>query len=528
MSDLQHHFWSDEVTRAYVSGDRVVAFCGHEWIPAHDPDRFPKAPRLRSWCPTCLEDLHMDGLKVVVLACYRPSAEDRARLWEFTQGWWRNDQPNWPIVTAPGPLVGPFNRSAALNEAAEKAGDWDVALFVDTDTLIDPHAARAAVEIAYATNTMVLAGDERVMLTREGTSRILQGYNGNWRVPGIQERVYTDGCSSCVVVSRSLWDEVGGFDEHFVGWGWEDTCFRVVCETVSGKPMVKLSSAMFHLWHVTSHENDARRATYQANKARFDLYKAAHWDRERIEPLLAEARAVRTRRVVEEPMIELPPSRIPRILFRTVPLETSDRVEHWWTHAQQLHPGWEFITYREPLDPTEWPLTGDLWTLCQNGAQKAGLIRLEALMRHGGVYFDSDIEPVRSLEPLLGVPAFAAWEDARCVPDFILAAEPGHPAFQKCLDEARAAMLAGADAWHSGPGITTSVLPDRHDVLLLPPGSFSPQHYLDKDGTTSVEGPWVFARHRFHGSWLNAQQRAEIERRAARQAEKAERRSSRR
>ncbi len=449
-------------------------------------------------------------MKVAILAPFRPGAEDRLKLWSFAKTWWLNDYPDWPIYEGTGPMVGPFCRSAAINEAASKAGDWDVAVIIDTDTLCDPNAVKAAVEVAAATGGMALAGDERVMLSRQGTAKIMGGYKGNWRVRGIQERVYTDGCSCCVVVPRALWDAVGGFDEFFKGWGYEDIAFRIACEGLSGKPMVKLSSAMFHLWHTTSHENNPRTDTYKANSQRCERYKAAQGDREAIALLLAES--------TEEPapVVELGPTRIPRILHRTVPADTSEQVEHWWTHLQQLHPGWEYRTYREPIDPEDWPLTGDLWDKCANGAQKAGLIRLEALVRDGGIYIDSDCQPYQSLEPLLHLPAFAAWEDSKCVPDAVLGAEQGHPAFLLMIEKARAAIQAGGDAWHSGPGVTTEVLPGRSDCLLLPPGAFYPHHYLQKNGHDSDQGGWVFLRHHWAGSWLSATQRHEHKRRQVR------------
>src|SRR5690606_19679565 len=100
---------------------------------------------------------------------------------------------------------------------------------------------------------------------------------------------------------------------------------------------------------------------------------------------------------------------------------------------------------------------------CQNGAQKAGLIRLEALVRDGGVYVDSDCEPFQTLEPFLRCEAFAGWEDDKVVPDAVLGARKGHPAFKLMLQKARASIEGGGDAWLSGPGVSTEVLPGRPD-----------------------------------------------------------------
>lgn len=199
---------------------------------------------------------------------------------------------------------------------------------------------------------------------------------------------------------------------------------------------------------------------------------------------------------------------IPKLLFRTVPSQTSDQVEGWWQRAMELHPGWDFVTYRDPIVADEFPLTHDLFELCDSGAQKAGLIRLEALSRHGGIYLDSDVEVFRNLTPLTMVEAFAAYEDPGVIPDAVLGAEAGHPAIEACLELAMDRVMSPrgdwrtAGAWGSGPGVTTKILAGRDDVLLLPPGSFYPVHYTRKGELESfTPPPWCWMAHHWHASW---------------------------
>lgn len=209
---------------------------------------------------------------------------------------------------------------------------------------------------------------------------------------------------------------------------------------------------------------------------------------------------------------------IPRRLVRTVPAVSPVRADGFWEQFKDLHPGWELVTWRDPV-PEEWfPATHRLWDHCASGAQRAGLIRLEDLALRGGVYVDSDVEPLRSFEPLLTLSAFAAWEDGAVVPDAVLGAEVGHPAILDCLSRALGVVAGGGGAWESGPGVTTAILPDRDDVLLLPPGSFYPVHYREKN--LLREGgppgaPWAFAQHWWEGSWLTPEQKAQISRRRA-------------
>ena len=442
--------------------------------------------------------------RTVVLVPRRAGIEDRDRLWAFAKAWWEADFPDWTIVEGVHEF-GPFNRSAAINDAADKAGDWDVAVIIDADVLADPKATREAVQIAHETNKMVLGYHERIHLTPRGTERIVTGYRGNWRGPGFIAKTFPDACSSLVCVSRKLFESVNGFDERFSGWGWEDIAFRIACETISGEEMVIVKSSLWHLHHRTSHENNRREVTFQANKIRGNRYIAAHWDPVAVRALLDET-------VIDIGPVELGPSRIPRILHRTVPAAVNAQAEAWWAHWQQLLPGWELMTHRDPLDPAEWPETSDLWKLCKNGAQLAGLIRLEALWRWGGIYVDSDVEPYRSLEPLVQCQAFAAWEDRNVVPDAVLGAEPNHPAVKLMLTKARLVIEAGGDAWTSGPGVTTSTLPGRSDWLLFPPGSFFPYSYKEKHlrfEDHMEDQPWCFCVHHWEGSWLTPKQKAQ-------------------
>lgn len=206
--------------------------------------------------------------------------------------------------------------------------------------------------------------------------------------------------------------------------------------------------------------------------------------------------------------------KIPPILVRSVPARTTAEVERFWRQACDLHPGWVHITYRDPVDTAMFPITSDSWSACSSGAQMAGLIRLEALWNHGGVWLDSDLELFRPLDDLRALGAVGCWEDDRTVPDLFLAAEAGHPAIGACLDLALARLHGNGrtwrddrHAWSTGPGVTTAVLPDRDDVTLLPPEAFCPVHWSYKgDPISNAEVlerlPDCRGRHHWRASWL--------------------------
>jgi hypothetical protein len=43
-----HYAKKADITRAYITGEAIVALCGKKWVPTRDPSRYPV-------CPTCKE-----------------------------------------------------------------------------------------------------------------------------------------------------------------------------------------------------------------------------------------------------------------------------------------------------------------------------------------------------------------------------------------------------------------------------------------------------------------------------------------
>lgn len=436
-------------------------------------------------------------MRVVILVPRRAGNDERDRLWAWVRSWWEREHPDWEVFEGHHD-TGLFNRSAAVNRAAGLAdwmapAPWDVALIIDADVLVDPERTRQAVLKADETGSMVMPFNIRKDVSLQGTARILDAYRGSW-APFVR-RTYPNMVSACIAVPRRLWDAVGGFDEGFVGWGFEDNAFAVSCETFGG-PIVRIKGELWHLFHHTAKEGRIGTPSFEANRRRAQRYLDARGDPDRV-------RALRT---MAAPSFEGRPVGIPRILHRVVPERTTPEVEAYWEEFARLHPDWELRTHRDPLDPAEWPETSDHWSDCANGAQLADLIRLEALLRWGGIYVDSDCEPFRSLEPLVPLSAFAAWEDERCVPNAVMGAVPGHPAIRACLDLALSRIPG--PTWPAGPGVTTEILPGRSDVLLFPPGTFYPVHYRDAaraalmdDPRLADRQPWAFLLHRYAYSW---------------------------
>lgn len=218
----------------------------------------------------------------VILVPRRPDLY-RDKLWAFVREQVAEEF-YWPIVEGVDDGDAPMNRAAARNRAAEQAGDWDVAIFLDADTVPDFYPVRVAVERAAETGKLVCPQNIFRSLSRQGTRDVLAGKCALEDAPKRWD--YPNPKSSCIVIGRDLWEATGGYDERFEGWGAEDAAFYAACQALGG--VERLEGVCRHCWHPRSPEKNEGLPEYKANFALLDRYKAARHDAEAMRTILSE------------------------------------------------------------------------------------------------------------------------------------------------------------------------------------------------------------------------------------------------
>jgi N-terminal domain of galactosyltransferase len=208
-------------------------------------------------------------LKARIVVPRLADSGERDRLWEYCRRHWGSELPALEIFEGHHEGDGPFNRSAAINRAAE--GEWDFAVILDSDTIVDAEQVISGIELAEETGCLVLPYKLRNMLSEAGTQAILGGHVGSWE-PWVTARE-RDRVSCCVIVPRALWDAVGGFDERFTGWGGEDEAFYAACAALGG--VRRLDGANWHLHHVASPHHDRMSPLYRQALRLTQRYKQA-------------------------------------------------------------------------------------------------------------------------------------------------------------------------------------------------------------------------------------------------------------
>lgn len=187
----------------------------------------------------------MDAVNISVVIPWRDSGDvQRRRDFAYTLRYYKSlDVGQVVVVDAP---TRRWNRSAAYNRGLE-VSDGDVIVWNEADTLVPASQLARAVHMADAIPGMVVPFMERHELDRDHTDAVFAGAD-----PFTQPatKVYLDGRSigACGVTSRATVEMVGGWDEGFSGWGYDDTAMFHVFRELAGPPKW-VEGRGVHLWH---------------------------------------------------------------------------------------------------------------------------------------------------------------------------------------------------------------------------------------------------------------------------------------
>jgi GT2 family glycosyltransferase len=146
----------------------------------------------------------------------------------------------------------PWSPGAARNAGA-RAAQGDVLLFNDADTVAPLEQLVTACQLAKSEPGLVYGYDAYYRLSPDGTNLALVG-NLLERCP-LLETFYAPPSLGVAAISRAAFDELGGFDEGFVDWGYEDVDFAQRAAALA--PLRRVPGPAWHLWHGARRTDDA-------------------------------------------------------------------------------------------------------------------------------------------------------------------------------------------------------------------------------------------------------------------------------
>jgi len=203
----------------------------------------------------------------VVFLVPRRADEHRDRLWAWCRQRWEALFPDVPIYEGHHEIQeGPFNRAAAINRAAAAAdrdAPWDFAVAIDSDVLLPVAHVRQAIATAEKTGKVTWAHRRWRGINEEWTRRIIADHRNETvdyfgpecdrtDIDILVERTTPLSWSCCFVIPRPIWDDAGGFDERFQGWGFEDLAWQSLVVGLYGYE--RIEGDVLHLWHPRSDE----------------------------------------------------------------------------------------------------------------------------------------------------------------------------------------------------------------------------------------------------------------------------------
>ena len=153
-----------------------------------------------------------------------------------------------------------------------------------------------------------------------------------------------------------------------------------------------------------------------------------------------------------------------------MPQKFQDYRESWRRH----HPDWEMRLWTDENLPDDL-VRKEAYERLRKPAERSDIIRLEVLLRFGGVYVDTDVECLRSIDPLLeGVEFCMAYNRPGRVNNAVIGATPGHPILERAIRELRPVTEYGLNKWGTGPYFLSKLIQQYPDVTIFPPGYFNP------------------------------------------------------
>ncbi|MDR1138972.1 MAG: hypothetical protein LBK70_03745 [Clostridiales bacterium] len=186
----------------------------------------------------------------------------------------------------------------------------------------------------------------------------------------------------------------------------------------------------------------------------------------------------------------------------------------------QVCPDYEIVEWNESnYDLNSNQLIRDA-VRAHNWALAADMMRAEILLRHGGIYLDTDVELIRPFDDLLEYSFFVGYEGKYWVNNAVIGSEPGHDILHKVVDIYNVDPTVTKDANLMCVHTYSAVLQYNYGVkprgksqvldggiVLLSQEYFYSMHWLTRKTKDSDK---AYCIHRCSNAWLNDNQRIKM------------------
>ena len=187
------------------------------------------------------------ALKIAVVIPWR-EYESRLPLKEYVHNWYLQNLPDAKIVYADsGHEI--FNLSASRNLGAKKVLDYDVVIHNDADTVPYKESLLMGIVQTYNSGYFCNPYDHYKSFDIEETKKIL---NNSIPIEYAEYVKIGGACSGIVITTPKTWNKIGGFDENFKGWGYEDAAIAAAHSVLMDHEFLSIPGPAYSLGHVVS------------------------------------------------------------------------------------------------------------------------------------------------------------------------------------------------------------------------------------------------------------------------------------
>jgi len=210
-------------------------------------------------------------IKIMLVIPWREQPS-RIGLFKEVKNWYKTNLPGIEIIYSNKP--GEFwNAAASRNDGVKRAQEagCDVVIINDADTIPEIEPLLEAINFCQVGNMIHNPYSHCKVFSKEETFRFYDGM----KLQDIHCRnVFTTSNGGVYVCTPEAWWSVGGMDEKFVQWGYEDSALEVAHIIIKGTKLVKHLGHIYSLKHQEQFHDKGYTENEQKNRQLYLKYLA--------------------------------------------------------------------------------------------------------------------------------------------------------------------------------------------------------------------------------------------------------------
>lgn len=192
----------------------------------------------------------ISDIKIAVAIPWR-TTPSRVPLLSKVVGWYEDNLPEAEIFYADSDHE-TFNASAARNMGVKMASSYDIIINNDADVIPTLTSLKLGILKVLENNLLCNPYEEVRELTEAGTRSYL---DGDILLDDAEHNKIIGSCGGIIIATPSSWNAVGGADESFIGWGYEDAALAVAHRSIMGQDFLSVSGVAYSMYHHPAEKN---------------------------------------------------------------------------------------------------------------------------------------------------------------------------------------------------------------------------------------------------------------------------------